>query len=168
VREVWWKVVLGMLVALVLHEKLPDHLALGRVRPDLALLGLFVVTLRYGPNVGVWTGFVAGLFLDVSTPEHLGARALSFSVASYVMGRVAEQVDSRSLPVQVVLLGILGIVDAVLLSGARHLVRPGLAFREIFTIHVPDLGYTLLLAAVLLLLLGTRLLPRRMSWRGAR
>jgi len=167
-RDVWWKVVLGMTVALVLHDKLPDHLALGRVRPDLALLGLFVVTLRYGPNVGVWTSFVAGLFLDVSTPEHLGARALSLSVASYVLGRVAEHVDTRSLPVQVVLLGILGVVDAILLEVARHLVSPGIAFREIFTTHVPDVGYTLIVAAILLVALGSRLVPRRMSWRGAR
>lgn len=167
-RDVWWKVVLGMTVALVLHDKLPDHLALGGVRPDLALFGLFVVTLRYGPNVAVWTGFVAGLFLDVSTPEHLGARALSLSVGAYALGRAAEHVDTRSLPVQVVLLGILGVVDAILLEIARHLDRPGVAFREIFTTHVPDVGYTLAVAVVLLVALGSRLVPRRMSFKGAR
>ena len=129
------------------------------------LIGLFVVTLRYGPNVGVWVGFVSGLFIDVASPEDLGARALSLAVSSFVVGRAAEHVDVGSLIVQLILLAVMGLVDSTLYEAASHLTSPALAFGRLFGRHLPGLLYSLLVALILFRLFGRALLPRRVKWR---
>ncbi len=166
-RDVIWRVVAILVPALVIHDKLPDAVAIRGVRPDFALMGVFVVTLRFGGNVGVWAGFVSGLFLDVSTPEYLGARALSLSITAWLLGRAAEHVDSTSLPVQVILLAAAGLTDAIVVTTARHLTRPLVGLAEFFVARVPDVLYTLVAAAVIFALVGRHLIPRRVRW-GAR
>lgn len=167
-KRVWWQVAPILLLILVLNDKLPHRLALFGWVPDLAILGLLFITLRFGPTVGVWSGFAAGLFLDVATPEELGARALSLSVACFAAGRSAVHVDVRSGVVQLVLLFLMGIVDSVLFETVKHLTEPGVGVRMFFLHHVPSLVYTLLLAAIVFRFLGGQLRPSRATWRNVR
>ena len=161
----WWRSALFMLLAVVLDETISHHVAIVGVRPDLALLGLLVVTLRVGPRAAVWYGFAAGLFIDVASPENLGARALSFSVASYVIGRTAMHVDVRSLVVRLVLLVVMGMIDGVLYQAASHFSEPGVGIARFFGHHLPNVAYTALVAALVFSLFGRVLLPKRVRWR---
>lgn len=167
-KRVWWQVAPLLLVILILNDKLPHRVALFGWVPDVALVGLLFITLRFGPQVGVWSGFAAGLFLDVATPEGLGARALSLSIACFAVGRSAVHVDVGSGIVQLVLLLMMGLVDAVVFESVRHITEPGVGVQLFFVQHVPSLVYTLLIAAVVFRLLGGQLRPSRATWRNVR
>ncbi len=164
-RSLWWRVTLFMGAALVLNEKLPAHMAVAGVSPDLALAGLFLVTLREGAVAGAWTGFASGLFIDVATPEMLGARALSLSVSAFFLGRISEHVDLGSRVVLSILLVLMGIADAVVLEFARHLSDPGGALERILVHHLPSIGYTVVIVLVMLAAFGRRLVPAHAGWR---
>jgi rod shape-determining protein MreD len=135
-------------LALVLQDKLPPHVALLGVCPDFALLGVFVVALAYGERFAVWTGFASGLFLDIAVPAGLGARALSLSASGFLVGRASEHVDTRSFVVRAILLVGMGLADGIVYSFAMHIEDPALALARIFGRHIPDIGYTLLVALV--------------------
>jgi rod shape-determining protein MreD len=55
-------------------------------QPNLFLIVLVASALRYGPIVGVFSGFSLGILQDVYTVEFLGANAFVKSVVSYVTG----------------------------------------------------------------------------------
>jgi rod shape-determining protein MreD len=157
-KSVWWRVALFMALFLILDDKLPAHMTIAGIRPDLALAGLFLVTLREGAAVGAWAGFASGLFIDVATPEGLGARALSLAVSGFLIGRTSEHVDLGSHVVLLILLLFMGIADAVIYEFALHLTSPGTALSAIVTRHAPDLVYTGIVTLILLMAFGRRFL----------
>jgi rod shape-determining protein MreD len=161
----WLRQVIILLVALVLDDKLAPHLSILGVTPDLVLPAILLLTLRMGPAAGAWGGFAAGLFIDVATPEHLGARALALAVAAFVTGRTALHVDVGSLPVQVLLVVALGVLDAAVYVAATYFAAPGAAVSAFFTREIPCVLYTALLAAPFFLFMGRRLVPVRARWR---
>ena len=167
-KNVWWQVAPILLAILILDDKLPHRMAVWGKVPDIALVGLLFITLRFGPTVGVWSGFAAGLFMDVATPEDLGARALSLSIACFVIGRSAVHVDVTSIVVQLVLILGMGLVDAIIFESVSHLTQPGVAFRMFFGTHLPGIFYTLIVGAVLLRFVGRQLRPSRAGWRDLR
>jgi len=157
-----------MMPALLLDETIARLVAIRGVRPDIALVGLLVVILRFGPTVAVWTGFLSGIFLDVATPENLGARALSLSVSAYLIARAAEHVDAKSLPIQLLLLLALGVLDGLIREFAVRPADPLLALSAFVRIDVLDLVYTLVVMFLVLALSGQKLTSRRAVWRVAR
>jgi rod shape-determining protein MreD len=168
VRHPWLRVLAILLPALLLDESLSRLIALKGTRPDLALIGMLVVILRFGTNTAVWAGFLSGLFLDVATPENLGARALSLATSAFLVSRASEHVDSRSLPVQLVLLLVLGLFDGIVHELASHATDLGLALVAFVRIDLVDLVYTVLVAAPILGFAGRQLVPSRAAWRSAR
>jgi rod shape-determining protein MreD len=161
----WLRHAAILLIALVLDDKLAPHFSLLGVTPDFVLPAVLVITLRMGPAAGAWAGFAAGLFIDVATPELLGARALALAVAAFVTGRTALQVDVGSLPVQALLLAALGFIDAVSYQAVTHFAQPGVAMTRLFAREIPSVIYTTLLTLPALLVLGRKLLPVRARWR---
>lgn len=161
----WLRQILILLLALVLDEKLAPELAVFGVHPDLVVPAVLFTTMRFGPGAGAWTGFTAGLFIDVATPEHLGARALALAVAAFATGRLALHVDVGTLPVQLVLLAVLGTLDATIYQAASHFTEPGRGVVLLVTRLLPTVLYTVLLLVPFLLVWGRRLVPARARWR---
>jgi rod shape-determining protein MreD len=161
------RAIILMGLVLVLQDKLPPHIGLLGVRPDFALLGVFVVALAYGERFAAWTGFASGLFLDIAVPAGLGARALSLSASAFLVGRAAEHVDTGSLVVRAILLVGMGLIDAIVYSFAMHIGDPVLALTRLFGHHVPDIGYTLLVAFVTSPVLGRLLVVSPLRARHA-
>ena len=59
-------------------------------RPDLVLLGLVVLSLRFGSVFGVYLGFLTGAVQDVYAVETLGASALAYCLVGYLAGLLDE------------------------------------------------------------------------------
>jgi len=160
-RSVWWRVALLMGFFLILDDKVSAHMSIAGVRPDFALAGLFLITMRDGAAVGAWVGFASGLFIGVATPEGLGARALSLAVSAFFLGRVSEHVDLGSHVVVTILLILMGVADAVVFELAGNLSSPWSALARIVTVHAPNLAYTAVLTLVLVVAFGRRFLAAR-------
>ncbi len=69
---------------------LPDWLA--KLRPDWIGLTLIFWVLMLPDRIGITTGFVSGLFLDVLSGALLGQHALSFSIIAYVCARLHQRI----------------------------------------------------------------------------
>ena len=153
-----WRAAGWLLLALVLDDKLTPHLSVtggGLLVPDFTRVALMWVSLTHSLRFAAWSGFTAGVLLDVAVPEAMGARALSLTVAGYGVARIAGEVDGFRLPVHVIVLTAMGFVDCFLFRVARHLTEPvtglGLLGRDLL-----ELVPTAVVAAVVLIVAGQR------------
>lgn len=84
-------IIVAVSLALVLQLSVFPHFSVEGVVPDLVLLVVVATALRYGSEVGLATGFGAGLLLDLTPPADsvAGRWALALMVVGYVAGRLA-------------------------------------------------------------------------------
>ena len=132
------------------------------VVPDVVLLVVVAVGLRYGSEPAMILGFAGGLLLDLVPPaDHIAGRwALALLVAGYVSGRVAGRLTPsgpatvRSLRWPV----LLATVAACSLVATSVFELTGLVLRDP-AVGVPVLLETVLLALVSDVLLGALVVP---------
>ncbi len=94
---------LAIAVAVVVQVTVVARIAFpGGAGPDLVLLVVAALALAGGPMVGVLTGFLAGLALDVAPPgsHFVGQNALVFCLIGYACGLAADTPSSDGVPEQ--------------------------------------------------------------------
>ena len=139
--------------ALILQQTLVRWIAFDAVRPDLTLIALTFVALRYGSIAGLYSGLILGLVQDVYAVEILGANALAKSLVGYGLGFFEEKVVKVMPATRVLLLGLaFGLHDAVFhlacgIGGAGF-------FGAMFRFSLPSAVYTLLLGALVFYLVA--------------
>jgi len=79
-----------LLIALIIQSTIVHWSFLRNIHPDLILIMLVFLSLKYGPVVGVFSGFLIGLIQDVYAIETLGANALCKSIVGYFTGLFDE------------------------------------------------------------------------------
>ena len=112
---------LSLAVAILLQSTLLVHVAIGGVKPDLALIVLIFVSLRKGSMVGQLTGFLSGILEDFMSVSPLGFHPLMRAVIGFLYGVFAGNVfvDPFLMPmilaiVATLLKGVLsGLVSAI-------------------------------------------------------
>jgi rod shape-determining protein MreD len=110
-----------MLICILLQSTILQKIALGGVKPDLALLVLIFVSMRRGSMVGQVSGFATGFLEDVMNVSPLGFHSLLRTVMGFLYGLLSGNVfvDPFLMPivlavVATILKGILsGIVSAL-------------------------------------------------------
>lgn len=158
------RILAALWIAIVLQTVLAPAIAVLGVRPDFPLLVVLLVALREGPAGGALAGFVAGLFVDLSSTRMLGITSAGNSVVAFAVGTVSDRIvgDSRVARAIVVLFAV-ALRDVVL---ALLLAPVGGGFaRPLLLAAVPGGLYTALLSP-LLLALGERMVGWRGSGRG--
>jgi rod shape-determining protein MreD len=81
----------GVLAAALIVQSTIVHWSfLGNIHPDLVLVILVFLSLKKGPIVGVFSGFLIGLIQDVYAIETLGANAFCKSIVGYFVGLFDE------------------------------------------------------------------------------
>src|SRR3712207_6798073 len=98
-----------VLVALVLQSTVLQQITFLGVTPQLALLVVVSLAFLEGERVGIVTGFVAGLLLDLQLPEEgavVGVTALLYVLLGYGVGAMRKYSISESVwaPVLTVML----------------------------------------------------------------
>ncbi len=81
-----------MIAALILQQTVVRIISIGDVRPDILLICLVAISLRYGSVVGLFCGFLIGLVQDVYAVETLGVNALAKCLVGYGVGLLDERV----------------------------------------------------------------------------
>jgi rod shape-determining protein MreD len=82
------KLPLVLLLFLVLHLTVLDHLRLFGVSPDAMLLLAVVAGIVGGPRAGALMGFAAGITLDLFLETPMGLSALVFCLVGYAVGNI--------------------------------------------------------------------------------
>jgi rod shape-determining protein MreD len=82
------KVPLVLLLFLVLHLTVLDHVRLFGVSPDAMLLLAVVAGIVGGPRAGALMGFAAGITLDLFLETPMGLSALVFCLVGYAVGNI--------------------------------------------------------------------------------
>jgi len=141
--------------AIVLQSTLLHWVALGGVKPDLALIVLVFVAVRRGSMTGQVTGFASGLLEDLVSLSPVGFHALARTVIGFLYGRMEGNIflDPILMPLLLtitatILKGLLSSFTVLLFA----LAAPGFqVFAGPLWIEV---GYNALLAPFLFALLG--------------
>lgn len=72
------------------------HFAYWGSAPQFLLVLTILIAARRGPILGMLAGFGWGLYLDVARAELFGARALTLTLAAYLVGVARRQIDLRA------------------------------------------------------------------------
>ncbi len=136
-----------LILALVLQQTLIRLAALQGARPDLVLIALVAVSLRYGSLYGLFGGLLIGLVQDVYAIETLGANSLAKCITGYLVGWMDERMVKIMPATKVLILGGGFLIhDLIYLWAAGF---GGGAYGQAFLkISLPSLIYTLLVAAL--------------------
>jgi len=79
------------IVLAVLQTTFCHLIAIRGIEPDLIVLFVVAIAMKEGGFVGVWFGFLAGLFFDVFSPQVLGTGSLAKSLLGYFAGLLDER-----------------------------------------------------------------------------
>ncbi|MDP4013726.1 MAG: rod shape-determining protein MreD [Candidatus Nanopelagicales bacterium] len=165
-----WRILLAttaVLVAALVQTVVLSRLPLPGAVPDLTLVVLVGLAMAAGSSFGAYSGFGAGLLLDVLPPAAgtLGVTALALTLVGWLAGRVR---DPRGLaPAETAaLVAGLSVLAVTIESGLAWLMGHGIG----------SFGYwalTLVTGAVYSVLLGVAVIPaitatfRRLTPAGA-
>ena len=91
--------VAAVALALVLQVSVLPHLALRAAEPDLVLLVVLALASVWGTGLGAFTGFCAGLAVDLAPPSvtAAGRHALLLTLVGALAGRAAAEARRSAL-----------------------------------------------------------------------
>lgn len=136
-----------LVLGLILQQTLVQIISIGSIKPDLVMVVLVAVSMRYGSVVGLYSGLTIGLIQDVYAVEALGANALAKCLVGYCTGLLDEKVIKVMPATKVLFLAVAFIVhDSVYtLAAGFH----GMAFWEAMVRKtIPSGIYTLLVGSL--------------------
>jgi len=145
----WIKVLLLYVFSFILQTTVADWLRIFDVGPDLIVIFVVSIAIKYGPAAGCFWGFLAGFTQDVYAPvEWLGAHSIAFTVLGFVVGQLEERFLTLNLPAKV---GVLAfgffVCDMIyfLLTGLEKDVITALFFSK----TIPECIYTVIVGTVI-------------------
>ncbi|MCR5377964.1 MAG: rod shape-determining protein MreD [Fibrobacter sp.] len=150
----WIKTFLLLLVCFILQTTVVDWLQIFGIGPDLMIILIVSISIKYGPAAGCFWGFFAGFSQDIYAPvEWLGANTISMTVLGFVVGQLEERFLTLNLPAKVAVLAIGFFVCDMLyfmLTGLEKDVVTNLFFSK----TIPECIYTVVVGAVVFYLLS--------------
>ncbi len=139
---------LGFLVlALVLQQSVVRIISIGTIRPDLLMVALVAVSMRYGSVVGLYSGLTIGLMQDVYAIDTLGANALAKCLVGYCTGLLDEKVIKVMPATKVLFLAVAFLMHDVIYSLSSG-IHGGAFWDALLRKTLPSEIYTLLLGAL--------------------
>jgi rod shape-determining protein MreD len=136
-----------LVLSLILQQTLIQIISIGSIKPDLVMVVLVAVSMRYGSVVGLFSGLAIGLIQDVYAIESLGANAMAKCLVGYCTGLLDEKVIKVMPATKVLFLAVAFLFHDIVYSLAAGF--HGTAFWEaLLTRTVPSGIYTLLVGSL--------------------
>ncbi len=136
-------------VFLIIQTTVLHTIMIADVMPDLLMIMLFFIAVKYGPLAGIYVGFLIGLGQDVYSPSLMGQNALVKAIAGCISGIFNEHTMRLTFPMRyVVFLLVFVVHDAIffgitsLMESSSFLALPG----QLLTHTLPRCIYSLVLA----------------------
>jgi rod shape-determining protein MreD len=141
------KYTLAGLLTLVLQSTIVHFLSISAIVPDLTLVFVVYIALRYGPLAGLAAGFLMGLVQDVYSYDTLGAGAMAKTILGYGLGLMEDHVVQLDFLSKVILLGVAFFIHDLLFI--LFIGTPSDKIGEILiSSSLPEGLYTLVLGAI--------------------
>ncbi len=146
----------GLVAVVILQTTVTPLIELGRVRPDLFLLLLYLASYRMSPAQACLVGALVGLYEDALSGGPMGLHIFILSVLGYALVRVREEIEATRLFPHVILLFLASLSAGLLTLGVLAFFGAVRDFGgSLVWIVLPGALYTTAVGG--LLLLGTRL-----------
>ena len=100
--------------AMAMQTSLMPSIGIFGVQPDLLVLVLFALSMRYGVLAGIFVGFFLGLSQDLYSTAVLGQNALAKTLTGFFVGLFNERVMRTDPIIKVVILLLTFAVHDVL------------------------------------------------------
>lgn len=144
----WLRVLLLFVIVFALQMTVVDWLRFFDIEPDLVIIFIVAVAIKFGPATGCFWGFFAGFTQDVYAPvEWLGAHSASMSILGFVVGQFEERFLTLNLPTKIgaLAVGFLGC-DAIyyFFTGTSKEI----VYNLFLTKTVPECIYTMLIGGI--------------------
>ena len=136
-----------LVLALILQQTLVQIISIGSIKPDLIMVVLVAVSMRYGSVVGVFSGLTIGLIQDVYAIEALGANAMAKCLVGYFTGLLDEKVIKVMPATKVLFLAVAFIVHDTVYGLAAGF-HGSIFVQALLTKTIPSGIYTLLLGSL--------------------
>jgi rod shape-determining protein MreD len=134
----------------------------GGVVPDVPVVLIVLLALRYGAEAGCLTGFALGLAQDALAGGPFGLHAVSKALVGFLAGDVPRWILVTRPLVPVGLAVVATIGDGLLRFGLLQLFHYPAPLHELLVrVIVPQAGYNGILAAVAVAWPAVRLTPPR-------
>lgn len=78
------------IVALTLQISFIPMIEIGAWRPDLIILVVIFIGLRYGATQGILAGFILGVLQDSFSPHPVGISAFADTITGFLAGQVRQ------------------------------------------------------------------------------
>jgi rod shape-determining protein MreD len=106
--------IIVMLLCILLQSTILKRIAIGGVKPDLALIVLVFVSMRRGSMVGQISGFATGFLEDVMNVSPLGFHSLLRTVMGFLYGLLSGNVFVDPFLMPIVLIVVATILKGIL------------------------------------------------------
>lgn len=145
----WLKVLFVFILCFALQTTVVEWFQIFGVGPDLIIIMIVSISIKYGPAAGCFWGFFAGFAQDVYAPvEWLGANTISMTTLGFVVGQLEERFLTLNQFTKLAVLAIgFFICDMVyfFITDLEKEVITNLFFSK----TIPECLYTLVVGAIM-------------------
>lgn len=142
-RETLWAILI--IVTALIDSKLMVYVRVQGVQPDLILLLVVFFAMGGAPERAMCTGFLGGIFQDVSGQTGLGHHMLGLVIVGYAAGWISQRlITDRPAVKGSVVLGA-AMLHGVILTLVGYIQNPEMGALYVLGVHVvPGAFYTAL------------------------
>ena len=133
----------------LVQSTLVPAVGIGGIVPDVPVVLVVLLALRWGPEAGCLTGFGLGLAEDVLAGGPLGLHALSKALIGFLAGDLPQWVLTSRPVVPIALAIVATVLDGLVRFACLQLFHYPAPFGELLTrVILPQAGYNGLLAGL--------------------
>ena len=147
------KWVVAILGAMILQTTIVPLIGIFGIRPDLVILALFFLSVRFGMMAGIWAGFMIGLMQDVYAPSQMvGQAALAGTIIGAFFGFFNDRTMRIDAPMKAVII-FSGILVHEIIFHSAQLLRLGQGLSSLpmtlITRSLPSALYSIFISAAI-------------------
>jgi rod shape-determining protein MreD len=118
-----------LIVSLIFQLLFMGYLSVFGSCPQIMLVSVIFVSLRYGVLPGEVFGFISGLLLDTFSLSIFGVNSLVFTLTGYAYGVFSKKIDENKIEVQILLAFLASCLQFGAVSLASAVCAPGTGAR---------------------------------------
>ncbi len=145
-------IVSGMLIfgLFLLQSTLFALFSIGGIRPNLLIIAVAALGFLGGKRTGIYSGFFAGLLIDISFRSVYGMNALLYMYVGYIGGLFKKVLFPKDIKLPLLFITMSDLLYNVLFYFFQFLFRGKFEFGYYMkTVILPEIVYTAIMACIL-------------------
>lgn len=125
-------------------------LVISGIKPDLVLIVVCYISLRWEEEVGTCLGFLLGFLQDVLSAGILGSNALTKTLFGYLCKKAERRLNTKNPVVQMLMIFFFSLVEGVFFLLVLQIFHLSRSIHEtILELVLPQAIYNMILAPIL-------------------